>query len=394
MVRRWIFRRGAAAMAWSAACGASTGIGLRPAGTASSLASATSSAGMRPASRDAVEHAVARSARGRDRAVRPAQLRRLRQRDQQRRLGHRQPARLLAEIGERRRANAFEIAAIGREAEIERQHLVLGERALELDRAHHLPQLGGERALGARLQQPRHLHGDGRAAGHDAAAGDELKRGARHRQRIDAGMRAEAPVLVGQQHVDIARIDVARAWPAAASGPPASRRAAAGGPRGRPPASNNPAPRRAARARANGPTTRRRAPRRQPRRRRSMQNEAPDPHRVLTSPHDLDRAGAGAAEAVGTVHVLDIGLRQHVAARRHRAHHVGDREHRLVALVALERRAEPVVAELRVHRRRGVLDPRQRAGVARRHQPRIVDLEAGRQIVGDDDAAELRLRPR
>ena len=43
---------------------------------------------------------------------------------------------------------------------------------------------------------------------------------------------------------------------------------------------------------------------------------------------DLDAAGAGAAEAIGPVHVLDIGLRQHVVAGRHRAHHIGDGEHR------------------------------------------------------------------
>jgi len=53
----------------------------------------------------------------------------------------------------------------------------------------------------------------------------------------------------------------------------------------------------------------------------------------------LDRAGAGAAIARGVVHVLDIGLRQHVFARRHRAHHIGDREHRLVVGGAVDRGA-------------------------------------------------------
>ena len=211
---------------------------------------------------NAVEHAVAGVARRRRRAVRPAQLRRLRQGDQQRRLGHRKPPRLLAEIGERCRANAFEIAAIGREAEIERQHLILGQDAFELNGPNHLAQFGGERALGARLQQPGDLHGDRRAARDDAPAGDELNRGARHRQRVDARMGAEAPVLVGEQHLDIAWIDVLPAWREAASGLRASRKAATGGPRDRPPAWNTPAPRRAAWVRANGPTTRRRAPRR------------------------------------------------------------------------------------------------------------------------------------
>ena len=67
---------------------------------------------------------------------------------------------------------------------------------------------GGKRALAPRLQQPRHLHGDGRAAGDDVAARDELKRGARQRQRIDAGMRIEALVLVGEQQLQIRRIDI------------------------------------------------------------------------------------------------------------------------------------------------------------------------------------------
>src|SRR5262245_13154572 len=107
---------------------------------------------------------------------------------------------------------------------------------------------------------------------------------------------------------------------------------------------------------------------------------------------DLHRAGGGAAEAVGPVHVLHIGLRQHVAAGRHRAHHVGDRKHRRIAGLAVERSAEPVVAEFGVRRLHGVLDPRKGAGVAGGDEARIVDLEAGRQVVGQDQAGELRLR--
>ena len=40
------------------------------------------------------------------------------------------------------------------------------------------------------------------------AVAGPLPGGARHRQRIDAAMGAEAPVLVGEQHLDKARIDV------------------------------------------------------------------------------------------------------------------------------------------------------------------------------------------
>ncbi len=92
--------------------------------------------------RHAVEHAVARLARALGVAVGPARLRRLRQRDQQRRLRERERARLLAEIGKRGRADAFEVAAIGRERQIERENLVLAERVFELERAHDLMQLG------------------------------------------------------------------------------------------------------------------------------------------------------------------------------------------------------------------------------------------------------------
>ena len=41
------------------------------------------------------------------------------------------------------------------------------------------------------------------------AARDPLARGARHRAPVDAAMRIEAPVLVGEQHREIARIDFA-----------------------------------------------------------------------------------------------------------------------------------------------------------------------------------------
>ena len=140
-------------------------------------------------------------------AVEPARFRRLRQRHQQRGLRQRQPLRLLAEIGNRRRTDTLEIAAEWREFEIEVEDLVLGELLLELERAHRLADLGGHRPLLPRLQQSSELHGDGGAAGHDLAAPDELQRGAAERQRIDAVMLLEALVLVGLQQIEIGRID-------------------------------------------------------------------------------------------------------------------------------------------------------------------------------------------
>src|SRR5262249_26428125 len=101
---------------------------------------------------NALEHSVTRVARRGHRAVGTALLRRLRQADQHRRFAQRQAARLLSEISERRRAYAFEIAAVRRQAEIEREDLVLGECALDLDGTHHLTQLCLEAAGGAGLK--------------------------------------------------------------------------------------------------------------------------------------------------------------------------------------------------------------------------------------------------
>ena len=159
--------------------------------------------------RQPVEHAVARRARRGDGAIRAADFRRLRQRHQQRRFRQRQPPRLLAEIGERGGANAFEIAAIGREAEVEREDLVLAQRALELDRAHHLAKLGDEAALACAAPAAA------RPAWSASSAPDTMRplatscrQRAAKRQRIDAAVAQEAPVLVGEQHREEARIDV------------------------------------------------------------------------------------------------------------------------------------------------------------------------------------------
>ncbi len=157
----------------------------------------------------AVEHAVARVAGPLRIAVEPAGFRRLRERDQEGGFRQRQPLWLLAEIGNGGRADSFEIAAERRQREIEVEDLVLAELPLDLDRTHDLMELGRERTMMARLlHQPRELHGDGRAAGNDVAAGHQLIGRARQRQRIDAGMRSEALVFIGEQQVQIGRIDV------------------------------------------------------------------------------------------------------------------------------------------------------------------------------------------
>ena len=161
------------------------------------------------ARRDAFQHLVARGARRGAVAVGAQPLGRARQRDQQRRLGLGEPPRLLAEIGEAGRAHPFQIAAERRQGEIEIEDLVLGQMQLELKRAAHLHQLRRQPAR-ARLEQPRHLHGEGRGARDDTALARPLRRGAQHRQGVDAGMAREALVLVGDQHAQVERIDLGR----------------------------------------------------------------------------------------------------------------------------------------------------------------------------------------
>ena len=159
---------------------------------------------------DTVEHAGARAPRGFGIFVGTARFRGLRQRHQQRRLARRQPARLLAEIGERGGPHALEIAAERREHEIAVEHASFTYALLDLPGARHLPKLVNERALVARFDQPRDLHRQRRAAGDDVAARRPLPRGARHRPDIDALMIIEPAVLVADQHREVARIDLAR----------------------------------------------------------------------------------------------------------------------------------------------------------------------------------------
>ena len=161
-----------------------------------------------PLAGDAVEHPVARQPRAVREAIWAAIFRRLRQSDQQRRLAKRQPAWFLAEISERCGADAFKIAAIRRERQIKAEHLVLGERPFELQRAYRLPDLGVERAVLTRLEQPRDLHGEGRAARDDAAMRDELVGRAHEGERIDAVMSEEALVLIGEQRLEEERVDL------------------------------------------------------------------------------------------------------------------------------------------------------------------------------------------
>ena len=142
-----------------------------------------------PPLRDAREHPVAGGARRRRETVRAARLGRLRQRDEQRRLGDAELERLLAEPGERGGAHALEIAAEGRHRQIAVEDAGLADRPLDLARARDLPQLRRDRPLGARLDQARDLHRQRRAARDDMAAPEPLpapRAGARAHRRRDA----------------------------------------------------------------------------------------------------------------------------------------------------------------------------------------------------------------
>ncbi len=142
-------------------------------------------------------------------------LRRARQRDQERRLGRRQMARLLAEIGEARGPHAFEIAAERRQGQVEAEDLVLAQAPLQAQRLGHLDQLCRQ---GARppLQQAHRLHRQGRGAGDDTAAPRELAERAQRGDRVDPRMHGKALVLGGDQHAAVQRIDSRRPRPAAA----------------------------------------------------------------------------------------------------------------------------------------------------------------------------------
>ena len=216
------------------------------------------------------------------------------------------------------------------------------------------------------------------------------------RQRIDAAMLVEAPVLIGEQHLDEARIDVVDVSPAAASGPPAWHRRATAGRRDRAPAST--ASTSAERRRPGRATARHHAHSRSHRGDKcaaaaddAARMMRPSRHRITCRARPPWRRSPVRPKRSGRYMSSTSACGSTYRPGRHRAHHVGDPEHRRVLGSALERRAEAVVAEFRVRRLVGVLDPGQRAGLARRDQPRIVDLETGRQIIGDQHAAELRL---
>ncbi len=115
-------------------------------------------------------------------------------------------ARLLGEIGKAGGAHAFEIAAERGQGEIKREDIVLAEAPLQTERLTHLDQLCRQ---GARppFQQAHRLHRQRRGAGNDATAERELAQRAQCRDRVDPRVLGEAPVLGGDQHAAVDRVD-------------------------------------------------------------------------------------------------------------------------------------------------------------------------------------------
>ena len=260
--------------------------------------------------------------------------------------------------------------------------LVLGEPRFQLQGAQDLDRLAAQRAR-PRFQQPRGLHGQGRAAGDHAPGPRPLHRGARQRERVDAGMPAEAAVLGGDQHVEQVRRHVGRGGrqpPDAARGGQDGERAAlavqhlgAGGVQAREVG-------RQARSRAARPS-------------------APRPAAITPSRGSVEPGGAhlnppaarrparcSAGRRRRPVHVLDLRPRQLEPPRRHRAQ--PHREAEVGRLRRqLQRRGEAVVERRRRHGLAQRAEPGQPGHLAGR-QP-ADDLPARRQPLLDDGALRL-----
>ena len=122
----------------------------------------------------------------------------------------RELGRAVAEEAARGGVDAIGAAAEIDAVEIEFEDLVLGEAPFERQRQYALAQLAGEAAVVGQEDVAGELLGDRRDAAHPAAAGQAEPEAARDADRIDAGMRAEAPVLDRDHRVAHDRRDLAR----------------------------------------------------------------------------------------------------------------------------------------------------------------------------------------
>lgn len=98
--------------------------------------------------------------------------------------------------------------AVGGAVEVLLEDGALGDRALQAPGVDHLAQLAGQAAR-VRVHQADQLHGQRRGARDDAAVTHKLTSRARQGARIDAAVGAEIAILEGEQHGEIALVDVA-----------------------------------------------------------------------------------------------------------------------------------------------------------------------------------------
>jgi hypothetical protein len=168
----------------------------------------------RAAAGHARQQLVARRLRGLRCAVRAQAAGRLRQHGQQGGFGMREPRRRLAEVGPAGGLHALDGAAERRAIQVQGQDFALREVRFQLQRAQQLAQLARGRARArsaqAGIDDARDLHGQGRTAGDDAPAAQQLPARAQQGQRIDAGMAPEPAVLVTEQGLQVERRDLFR----------------------------------------------------------------------------------------------------------------------------------------------------------------------------------------
>src|SRR6266550_5302045 len=137
-------------------------------------------------------------ARSFPRARRPAR-RVLREHRERQGFGHRQLARIFAEVDEARGRGALEVAAVRDEVEIGLQDLPLGVTELELQGATDLSQFANRRGGADTVENAGQLHSDRRTPLAPRPLDVGLPRAAYQREWIDARMKPEVPVLLQQR---------------------------------------------------------------------------------------------------------------------------------------------------------------------------------------------------
>lgn len=152
--------------------------------------------------RQALQHLVPGRLCPRGMPVRAQPARRLGQHRQQRGFGVGQVLRRLAQVSPTGRGHPLQGAAERRAVEVEREDLLLAQVPFQLRGAPQLAQLAvpGSRM---RVEQARHLHRQGAAAGQHPPAREVLPGSAHQRHRVDPGMAVEPAVFIGQQRVQV-----------------------------------------------------------------------------------------------------------------------------------------------------------------------------------------------